>query len=177
MALKKIQIENVKGITNRTFELDILPNKPSLLVAPNGFGKSSFACAFASLQNNKISVHDNHLHQNNQELEARLFIEYQDQAGIVHSLRADPTSNTISEHFSWFVINNQIKAKGTGRNIGDRTSISADITIEPITLIDTIPEQNNFSYSYTNQKSTFGKNGKILTNISSYFNDLKFITS
>ena len=177
MALKKIQIENVKGITNRTFELDILPNKPSLLVAPNGFGKSSFACAFASLQNNKISVHDNHLHQNNQELEARLFIEYQDQAGMVHSLKADFTSNTISEHFSWFVINNQIKAKGIGRKFGGRTTVSADITIEPVTLIDTIPEQNNFSYSYTNQKSNFGQNGKILTNISNYFNNLKFITA
>lgn len=175
VALKKIQIENVKGISNRTFELDILPNKPSLLVAPNGFGKSSFACAFVSLQNNKISVQDDHLHQNNQELEARLLIEYQDQAGIVHSLKADSTSNTISEHFSWFVINNQIKAKGTGRNFGGRTTVSADITIEPVILIDTIPEQNNFSYSYTNQKANFGKNGKILPNISDYFKNFKFI--
>ncbi len=177
MALKKIQIENVKGISNRTFELDILPNKPSLLVAPNGFGKSSFACAFVSLQNNKISVHDNHLHQNDQELEAKLFIEYKDQEGIVHSLKADSTSNTISDYFSWFVINNQIKAKGIGRNIGGRTAVSADITIEPVTLIDTIPEQNDFSYSYRDQKSNFGKNGKILPNISDYFNNLKFITT
>ena len=110
-------------------------------------------------------------------MEARLFIEYQDQAGMVHSLKADFTSNTISEHFSWFVINNQIKAKGIGRKFGGRTTVSADITIEPVTLIDTIPEQNNFSYSYTNQKTNFGQNGKILTNISNYFNNLKFITA
>jgi len=57
MTLKKITIEHVKGISNRNFELNILANKPSLLVAPNGFGKSSFATAFNSLQTNKLSVH------------------------------------------------------------------------------------------------------------------------
>ena len=67
MNITSIQIKNIKGIENKSFKLDLPPNKPNILVAPNGFGKSSFACAFASLQNNKISVHDNHLHQNNQE--------------------------------------------------------------------------------------------------------------
>lgn len=177
MTLKKIQIENVKGISNRTFELDILPNKPSLLVAPNGFGKSSFACAFLSLKNNRISLHDNHLHRNEQELESKLSIEYKDQEGIVHSLVADSTSNTISDHFSYFVINNQIKAKGIGRNIGGRTNVTADLAIEPVTLIDTIPQREDFSYLYSNSKNNFGRNGKVLPNISDYFSDLKFITS
>lgn len=36
--LKVIEIENIKGIQQKRFELDISPNKPSLLVAPNGFG-------------------------------------------------------------------------------------------------------------------------------------------
>jgi hypothetical protein len=177
MTLKKIQIENVKGISNRTFELDILPNKPSLLVAPNGFGKSSFACAFLSLKNNRISLHDNHLHRNEQELESKLSIEYEDQEGIVHSLVADSTSNTISDHFSYFVINNQIKAKGIGRNIGGRTNVTADLAIEPVTLIDTIPQREDFSYLYSNSKNNFGRNGKVLPNISDYFSDLKFITT
>lgn len=44
--IKVIEIKNIKGIQHRRFELDILPNKPSLLVAPNGFGKSSLAIAF-----------------------------------------------------------------------------------------------------------------------------------
>jgi len=43
--LKVIEIENIKGISHKRFQLDILPNKPSLLVAPNGFGKSSIAVA------------------------------------------------------------------------------------------------------------------------------------
>ncbi|MGB9191344.1 hypothetical protein [Acinetobacter sp.] len=177
MTLKKIQIENVKGISNRTFELNIFPNKPSLLVAPNGFGKSSFASAFLSLQSNKISVQDHHLHKNQQDLESKLLIEYECPQNIVHSLEANTTSNTISEHFSWFVINNQIKAKGIGRNIGGRTNVSADIAIEPVTLIDTIPDREDFSYSYQSQKADFGVNGKILPNISDCFKNLSFITS
>jgi hypothetical protein len=32
--IKSISIENVRGIKNQTFSLDIIPNKPSLLVAP-----------------------------------------------------------------------------------------------------------------------------------------------
>mgnify|MGYP002621517456 CR=1 FL=1 len=41
--LKIIEIENTKGIRHKRFAQDIWPNKPSLLVAPNGFGKSSFS--------------------------------------------------------------------------------------------------------------------------------------
>ncbi|GEM_PF-4216184 len=34
--LRVIEIEHIKGIQQKRFELDIYPNKPSLLVAPNG---------------------------------------------------------------------------------------------------------------------------------------------
>ena len=46
--LNSISIHAIKGIQNKTFNLDLYPNKPSILVAPNGFGKSSFAIAFNS---------------------------------------------------------------------------------------------------------------------------------
>lgn len=177
MTIKKIKVENIKGISDRTFELNILPNKPSLLVAPNGFGKSSFATAFLSLQSNKISVHEDNHHKNNSELQPKLSIEYEDSENTVHSLEANDTSNTISNHFSWFVINNQIKAKGVGRKFGGRTAVSASITVEPVTLIDTIPEREDFEYSYLTQKNDFGANGKVLPNISDYFNNLPFISS
>lgn len=177
MTLKKIQIQNIKGISNRTFELDILPNKPSLLVAPNGFGKSSFACAFLSLQSTKIVIHDNDLHQNNDQFPPKILIEYKAPDGVVHLLGADSTSNTITEHFSYFVINNQLKAKGMSRSFGGRSIVSADIIVQPVILIDTIPEREDFSYSYMSQKSSFGINGKILPNITGYFTQLNFITT
>jgi ABC-type cobalamin/Fe3+-siderophores transport system ATPase subunit len=60
--LKVIEIENIKGISHKRFELDILPNKPSLLVAPNGFGKSSFAVAFNEMNNRRINLTEDNYH-------------------------------------------------------------------------------------------------------------------
>ncbi len=52
--LKTITIEHIKGIQRKVFDLDVLPNKSSLLVAPNGYGKSSLATAFNSMNRNRI---------------------------------------------------------------------------------------------------------------------------
>ena len=177
MTLKKITIEHVKGISNRNFELNILANKPSLLVAPNGFGKSSFAAAFNSLQTNKLLVHEDHHHRSDPDLAAKLTIEYENSENAVFTLEADDTHNTISDHFSWFVINSQIKAKGVGRKFGGRTAVSASISVNPVTLIETIPPRETFEYSHQNQKASFGCNGKILPNISTHLENLEFISS
>ncbi|WP_426765477.1 hypothetical protein, partial [Pseudomonas aeruginosa] len=39
--IDKIAITNVKGIESSVFDVQLIPNKPTLVVAPNGFGKSS----------------------------------------------------------------------------------------------------------------------------------------
>ncbi len=54
MNIKSIHIKNVRGLGDRKIELNMIPNKPSLLVAPNGSGKSSFAFAFQWL--NRIAA-------------------------------------------------------------------------------------------------------------------------
>lgn len=43
--ISNITIKNIKGFMdqNNSFDVHILPNKVNLLVAPNGFGKSSIA--------------------------------------------------------------------------------------------------------------------------------------
>ncbi len=175
MTINKITIENIKGISSRTFELNITPDRPSLLVAPNGFGKSSLAAAFLSLQSNKLSVHDDHSHKNNTSINSKLIVQFTDGSGATHTIEANGTSNTIADHFDCFVINNQTKAKGIRRSFGGRTAISASISVEPVILIDTIPNQENFDYSYRSQQQKFGQNGKVLPNISNYFENNKFI--
>ena len=72
MTIKKIEIKNIKGIEDKSFELDILANRPSLMVAPNGFGKSSFAAAFLSLLQNRLSVHEDHHHKSDANLPPEL---------------------------------------------------------------------------------------------------------
>ena len=49
MNINQVEITNVKGIGNKSFQLDLNPNKANILVAPNGCGKSSFALAFDRL--------------------------------------------------------------------------------------------------------------------------------
>ena len=175
MTIKKIEIKNIKGIENSTFELDIIANRPSLLVAPNGFGKSSFAAAFISLLQNRLSVDEDNYHKGNSDLPSELSIEYEDDEARVHSLSANSEINEIRDHFSWFVINNQIKAKGVGRRFGGRNIVSASIDVEPIVLVDTIPVQESFDYNYTEQKRHFGANGKVLPNITNFPKSSSFI--
>ena len=175
MTIKTITIKNIKGFSSKTFDLNIIANKPSLLVAPNGFGKSSLAASFLSLQQNKLGVPEDFLHKNDASLNSKISFEYQDAGNVVHSLQADNSSNTIADHFSWFVINNQIKAKGVGRSFGGRTAVSASIGVKPVTLVETVPKKSDFKYSYRTHKAAFGTNGKVLPNISSFFKNLPFI--
>lgn len=50
MTIKQIEISNVRGIDHLVVDLgDMYPNKPNIMVAPNGSGKSSFATAFSWL--------------------------------------------------------------------------------------------------------------------------------
>jgi hypothetical protein len=103
------------------------------------------------------------------------FIEYEDENGQLHSLTADGEKNELHEHFSWFVINNQIKAKGVGRNFGGRNVVSASIAVDPVVLIETIPAQESFGYSYAQQKRDFGTNGKVLPNITQFSGSPNFV--
>lgn len=49
--ITNIKIENIKGFgtANNSFDIEIKPQKVNILVAPNGFGKSSITVAFSSL--------------------------------------------------------------------------------------------------------------------------------
>ncbi len=144
MTIQNITVENVKGIENKSLDLDVLPNRPSLLVAPNGFGKSSLAAAFLSMNANRLTLHADHMHKGDSTRTPRLLLTYQNAAGSSHTLEANPTSNTIADHFDYFVINNRTKTKGIGRRFGGRTHVSASLIIEPVILVDTIPDRTTF---------------------------------
>lgn len=176
MTIKSITIENIKGIEAKTFELNIIPNKPSLVVAPNGFGKSSLAAAFSSLQLNRIALHEDHHYQGDAARIPRLVVEYIDETGAILPLEANMATNAISQHFDFFVINNQVKAKGVGHNLGGgRTAVSGSMIIEPVVLVDTVPDRQLFNYSYRSQQALFGINAKLLQNIGTLFNNKQLI--
>ena len=65
MKICSIKIENVRGIASKEFTIDLHPNKPAILVAPNGYGKTSVAVAFKSLRQSKLEIEDeDNVHQN-----------------------------------------------------------------------------------------------------------------
>lgn len=173
--IKKICIEYVKGFGEKhCFDLDIFPNKPSILVAPNGFGKSSLTAAFGSLNSVRMNIHKNHYHKDSEENEPGLWIEYKNDNEEIVELVATNASNTISTVFDIFVINNKIEAKAKRRRIGGNTIVSASMEIAPIVLTD-IPQQETFGYRVTLHRENFGINGKVLPNIERLLNNKNFI--
>ena len=164
MAQEKIQsitIENIKGIEKKVFNLDIIPNKPSILVAPNGFGKSSFAIAFNSLNRDRIKLKDEHFHKNDLNFIPRISLSVE-RCGNLTTLEADNSKNEISQEFSCFVINSQLYARGKGSQYGRAT---ATLEIEDIVLENKIPRNEKFNYSLKENKKRFGNYSKVLIDI------------
>ena len=171
--IQNITIENIKGIKNLTFNLDIIPNKPSVLVAPNGFGKSSLAIAFKSLNRNRIKLKEDYYHEDNSSFTPKISLSFV-KNGSLTTLEADNSKNKISEEFSCFVINSQLYARGKGSIYRTAT---ATLGIEDIVLVDKIPEKASFNYKYNTFKNYFSTNLKILPNINYLLSNKKLIIS
>ncbi|MDD2190837.1 MAG: hypothetical protein PHS11_08240 [Eubacteriales bacterium] len=148
------------------FNLDLTPNKPNILVAPNGFGKSSFAIAFDSLKSNKIELDEKSLHKNNPVNKPYLSIAL----STGQTLVADENQNSITNFFDVFVINNQVEPKSKVQSFGGKTFAKTSLDIHPTVLVSTIPPKTGFNYVPAVVKTEFGVNGnKLLNNISSFF--------
>lgn len=176
--ISKIELSNIKGIgestNNGTIEFDLYPNKPNIFVAPNGFGKSSFATAFNSMNNRRIDLADADHFENDSDNEPSISITFKDSAGRSIVKTANKTSNEISTIFDWFVINNKVFAKAKKTRIGGNVIASASMEVPPIILRTTIPQRRTFNYSIRDHKSRFGVNSKIIPNISALYTDKQF---
>lgn len=161
--LRTIEIEYIKGIRHKSFQLDILPNKPSLLVAPNGFGKSSFAAAFRSMNNRRIDLKEDDFYEENATHAPKVRIEYRRPDNTIVQLEATRTTNAISPVIDYFVISNPTKPKGIGSMHGRAT---ATLEIKDVVLVDTIPPNPTFGYLVTGMRTSFGVQGRVLPNIS-----------
>lgn len=81
--ISKIEIENVKGygIPGKTIDLNLMCTKINLCIAPNGFGKSSLAAAFESLNKNRLDVPLDNKHYNFSENPSKLVLTL-DERGV-----------------------------------------------------------------------------------------------
>lgn len=173
--LRVIEIEHIKGIQQKRFELDIHPNKPSLLVAPNGFGKSSLATAFNSMNNRRIALDEEDYHAENAANAPRIYVEYTRPDGTLATLEATNATNTISSEIDYFVINNLTKPKGNASTFGGFANARASLIIEDVVLVDRIPTNVPFNYSYRNSQTRFGQNSRVLPNATPVLTNLKLV--
>ena len=170
MPITRIEIRNVKGIQNKIIDQEIIPNKPSILVAPNGFGKSSIAIAFKSLNANRIRLNDDDLYENDEANRPFVELRYKRPDNTILTLQADDNGNTIAGEFDYFVINNQVRAKAVRvPGHGGATNVSASLHIDEMVLVNNIPVNIGFNYSITAEREQFGQNGKVLDNINALF--------
>lgn len=165
MQIEKIQIDNIKGIQHLEIKKPILPNRPNILVAPNGFGKSSLAIAFKSLESNGVILSKENRYLNREENLPSLTLSLSTGA----TLSATYNSNTISPVFSHYVVNSQIKATAKPQRIGGRINPNASLIIETTDVLDHIPARQDFEYNYSHLKANFGNNRKILVKIPEVF--------
>lgn len=171
MTINKIKIENIKGAKSLEITTNIIPNKPSLLVAPNGFGKSSIAAAFNSLTPSKLKLDDEHLHEGKTDNLPSLTLQLTNKSGSIETFVANDTKNEFRGAIDIFIINSRLQAKATKRNMGRFTTASASLNINEVILIDKIPKTFRFNYSISDARANFGKNGKCLLNIENALNN------
>lgn len=147
--IEKIKIMNYKGISDLEIIFqDLYANRPNLLVAPNGFGKTSFANCFNGLRQGKLSIMKDHLHKGDDALAPLLELDFLDN-GITKKILANPTQNEISKTFAVRVIKSKLKTK-TKQGFGNIKATS-QIATEDIVLAKSIPKNTKITY----QKSTY----------------------
>ena len=156
MAISQIKIRNIKGISHQNFKVNLEACKPNLLVAPNGFGKSSIATAFSSMNSKRIVLEEKDFHKEDENLNPELSISVDGQ-----TLVANQEKNDIRQQFDVLVVNCGLTPKAKRHFRG---SVSSSLEVKPITICK-IPAKADFPYRYSELKRNFGRNGKILPNI------------
>lgn len=168
MKINSITINKVKGISNHKFDFQLQPNRPIIFVAPNGFGKSSFGTAFASLIPSRLEVADKNLHNNKKDTDYSLSIDLTDEDGQ-KIIVADFTKNEINQKFDIVVINNRLVAKAKIADIQGKKIAKPSLEVEKIILINTVPPEHYFEYDSKSEKAQFSPNEKIVPNIETIF--------
>ncbi len=145
--ITNITIKNIKGFGDPPMSLDveIKKDKINLLIAPNGFGKSSLAVAFASIKPSKLVVEKDNKYKNDESLDSSLSLTID---GVSYS--ADINNNTISPVIEPHVISTGTKVHTFGKSTGAFHSVSGYLDIEDIELSGTIPPSTTVTYQISN---------------------------
>ena len=165
--ISEIRVKNIKGFGDclEPIKVSILPNKVNLLVAPNGWGKSSLTTAFDSLRSTKIDVIKENKYKQDETLDSELTVVYK---GV--SYTANNRKNEIRDLFTCKVIHCDLYPKVVSQNMGTFSSSRGYLDIKNVE-IRSIPKKVSLIYRFTVEKKDFGINGKLLNNLEVLFNN------
>ncbi|MCQ2214854.1 MAG: ATP-binding protein [Bacteroidales bacterium] len=169
MKINSIQIKNIRGLADKTIILDMIPNKPSVLVAPNGSGKSSFALAFERLNKNRIKLEDGDYYQNIENNKPEIRLKVDDVEYLANERR-----NDIASQFACFVINSKNKPKTIQRNIEGRNVPTSKMTVAPIVLAKIVPNMD-FTYDFKEDKQLTGFQRGVIVKINHLLGNKSFL--
>ena len=164
--ISNITIRYVKGIEERSFSLDLEPNKIHLLVAPNGFGKSSIATAFAKMNSNRLKLDKKDCYQENESYPSEASITFDGQ-----TLIADRNQNKILDQFKIKVIGSGLISRANRHFQG---GVSATMKVAPIDICS-IPAKGKFNYNLRLIKQPFGRHRRILPDVKPLFENSRLV--
>jgi energy-coupling factor transporter ATP-binding protein EcfA2 len=167
--IKKIRIENVKGKKEFKCEFNSFDaNHLNLLVAPNGFGKSTLATAFEALKGTKMELKKQDVYDKNGINKPSMEIGFVgENAGIYIS---DEVHNDIVKKMNIKVINSPIYAKGKSKNFGKFSTNEAVMSVEEIIIEKMIPQK--VTIEEANMNILFPEVGKIFLKLKHIFQSI-----
>lgn len=168
--ITNISIKNIKGYGDPAVVLNVelKPKKLNLLVAPNGFGKTSLATAFSSLKPKKLEVGETDKYQKSPLAQSSLSITLDG-----NTYTANQGQNEISKNIFPFVVRGKLKPGVIAKTFSGHSSTRSFLDIEKIKVRDVHPNCA-IQYSIRSIRSGFGNNGKILHDISNCFDNYAF---
>lgn len=168
MKIRNIRIQNVRGISDYTITEEIYKNKPHILVAQNGFGKTSVATAFKFAAEQTMlkfkSDEDRYLHSPSNKAVLSLDYKRQDTWTTLNATEA-AHSNTIRKEFDLIVISDLSEIAASSQNFGKfQTKAKGKQIIPPIDLGPAIKKPHN-PYSLQAAKKEWGACSRHLKNL------------
>ena len=172
MKIKTVYIKNVRGLGDHKVELNMIPNKPSILVAPNGSGKSSFAFAFQWLNRLRMKLNKDDAYMGDENNKPSIIIETSEPD---LTLVADENRNDITKLFGIYVINSSLTAVMPGVVRGGFAMGKAHLSVPEVVMIDGIPANTQVIDDFDNVYSLVTAPVGYYPVINSFLSDNKFM--
>jgi len=174
--IEEIMISNVKGRGDFLLKFgELYANHPNLLIAPNGFGKSTLAVTFQSLKPNKLELKKEDYYKDDDNNKPSLTIKMVGSGSGSGSvvMTADNSMNEISKTISTFVINSPIYAKSTSKRMGKFSTSSAILDVADLVLVENIPPKVEIVYQIKKIKSEYPVLSKLISNLGDLFKNIE----